>query len=225
LRLATSSGSIDVLAEERADILVEASEPQIGKAEADDEGVIEVEIVGGWAKVSLRVPLGSDLMLGTLSGTVRLAGELGRVTATTHSGDIKVRNCAKGDLRTGSGKVFVAACTGKLRAMTRSGSIHIGETGSAELSTMSSGIEVAAAAGPIHAKTASGTVFVTTRTADADVMVKSISGSVEIHLPNGTRPLAAIRSLSGSKRLECEPGHDCKVAVQTVSGSIRVSAA
>jgi len=71
IRITATSGRIDVTAEARGDVLVERGQ------EHPMGGVLEVK--GAHAGVSMRVPTGTDVIIGSHSGAVRLHGTLGSV--------------------------------------------------------------------------------------------------------------------------------------------------
>jgi DUF4097 and DUF4098 domain-containing protein YvlB len=220
LRLSLASGNIRATAEDRDNFLIDGKGAHIVGAEIDDEGVVNVAVAGGSGSVDLTVPTGADLVLGTQSGRITLKGEFGAVQITTESGSISVDRCDRADLRTGTGTISVAECDGEVRALSRSGKVSLGRTQSAEVATMSSSIDVDSN-GPVRAKTTSGHISVRAHEA-CNVSAKSISGSIEVHLPPGVRPETLIRTASGRQHVSCEPGDDCRVALSTVSGSMRV---
>src|SRR6059058_4689625 len=79
---AMTSGRIEVIAEARGDVVVDhCQEHPMG-------GVLEVQ--GAHSGVVMRVPVGTDLIIGSHSGSVKLHGQLGNVRITTRSGSLAI---------------------------------------------------------------------------------------------------------------------------------------
>jgi len=219
LRLNSRSARVTVVAEDRADLLIESG---IGSpSDVEDDGNGHFIIQGGSKSLELRCPAGTDLVIGTLSGNVEVTGRAGAVLVGSASGSISVERALTADLRSLSGNVTVGACDGRCRVSTKSGRASVGRTGQTEVSTMSGSVSVASATGDVRVKSASGRVEVGSDGRN-DVAVSTMSGSVTVRLPDGVRPAARLRSLSGRPRCDCPAGDDCQVAVSTMSGKIEV---
>src|SRR5262245_36663274 len=200
LRVSTASGTVTVVADERADVVVEeggAVGPSVG-------GVVEVRPMRPSSSITVHCPIGSDLVAGTVSGGVKLKGRLGSVSVTSASGSIRVGAVADADLRTGSGSVRVAECGDECRVSTTSGTVTVGETRRAEISTVSGAIVLERVSEDVSARTVSGDVSVTTE-ARGPVRARSVSGGIAVRVPRGVRPAVKV---SGRGRLgsECEAG-------------------
>jgi DUF4097 and DUF4098 domain-containing protein YvlB len=214
IRITASSGRIEVTAETRDGVeVVRGQEHPMG-------GVLEVK--GESAGVTLRVPTGTDLIVGSHSGSVSLRGDLGHLRLTTRSGALEIESCASLDARTVSGRVDVGRVTGDAHIKAANGRITIGQVGGTLTVTSVSGrVEVDKAAGAVHATTVSGKVAVAMENA-ADVRAESVSGRVEVALPRGVRPSVSMKSVSGRCDNECDDGEDCRVTCRSISGRIRV---
>lgn len=214
IRITASSGRIRVVAESRADVqVVRGQEHPMG-------GVLEVK--GESSGVELRVPTGTDLIVGSHSGSISLEGELGNLRLTTRSGALEIEACASLDARTVSGRVDVGRVAGDAHIKAANGRVSIGEVGGRLTVTSVSGrVEVGQAGGAVHATTVSGKVDVAMGSA-ADVRAESVSGRVEVALPPGTRPSVSMKSVSGRCENELGDGHDCRVTCRSISGRIRV---
>ena len=76
--------------------------------------------------------------------------------------------------------------------------------------------------GGAEVKTVSGKVLLGT-TGAGRVTVRTVSGKVEIRVPQDVHPETRLKSISGRISNECPRGSDGEIAVASVSGAIRVS--
>lgn len=217
VRVTASSGRIRVQAEARDDVEVERGQHHpMG-------GVLEVQ--GESSGVVMRVPVGTDLVVGSHSGSVELLGELGDVRITTRSGAVTVEACHALDARTVSGRIEVGRVTGDARIKAASGRVvvdHVG--GELTVTAVSGRIDVTDAAGAVHATTVNGRVEIGAR-GTAEVRCESVSGAVVVRVPRDVKPHTRLRSVSGRCACKVTEGDDCTVTGRTVSGSITVRAA
>lgn len=221
LRVATRSGSVRLVAEERADFLFETRKPWIVDVRVDGDGVVWPELDRDSRSLEVRCPRGTGVVVGTASGSVALEGEFGHVSVSTESGTIRLDRAESADLRSSSGSIEVEGCGERCRVSTQSGKAVIGAAGATEVDTVSGSIVLEGAAGGVRARSASGSVEVRT-TGKHDVAVETLSGKVRVRVPTEVKPAAALKSLSGRRVFDCEAGSDCCVAVRTMSGSIEV---
>jgi DUF4097 and DUF4098 domain-containing protein YvlB len=222
LHLRTSSGDVRVSAEERPDVLIEEGAPREERIERDATGRISLPSANvGSSKLEVRVPLGTDLVVGTMSGKVELEGALGQVRVTTVSGHVTVERAETLDVRSVSGHIEIERCDGACLMHTKSGHAVCKSSGDARVSTISGEIRVDEASGKVRAQTVSGKVGVGLVSAH-DVAVQTMSGSVRVEVPKGVRPHARLKSLSGHPRIDCEQGSDCEIAVRSLSGKIEI---
>jgi DUF4097 and DUF4098 domain-containing protein YvlB len=205
LRISAVSGRVTVIAEPRADVVVDRG----GTAHAGPDQVVEIRARKPSENVEVRCPPDSDVIVGTRSGNVELQGRLGAVGVTSQSGSIRAAVVADADLRTVSGTVDVAACDGRCRVATTSGRITIGAAGDVEISTVSAQV-----------RSVSGKVGIGSSGQDA-VRVRTVSGRITIRLPIGVRPDVRYAG-RGKVRSELEPGGDLLVDVANVSGTVRL---
>jgi DUF4097 and DUF4098 domain-containing protein YvlB len=215
LRITTGSGTVKVTAEPRADIVVERA-----AVTASDDGVIDIHGDRRSSSVHVRCPEGAALMVGTTSGGVRLDGTFGSVNITTSSGSIRASEVALADVRTRSGAVELDHCSGRCRVSTTSGKVVVGHAGEADISTVAGKVEVGVE-GTVNVKTVSGQVKVAAG-ATGPVAAHTVSGSVDIRLPEGVRPAVTVVGL-GHVRCDCEVGHDVAVDVATVGGRVEIA--
>jgi DUF4097 and DUF4098 domain-containing protein YvlB len=215
VRVTTRSGQVVVIGEHRQDVLVEGTE----RADVTTDGTLEVS--GGSSSVEVRCPGGTDVIVGTGSGSVDLRGRLGDARVTVGSGSISVDEVERLDARTGSGSFEVESCGGDCRLKTGSGSIRVGRAGNADLATGSGSVEAELVDAAVI-RSGSGNVDVGLA-GPGRVDVKAHSGSVTVSVPSGVRPAATLRSNSGKVQCDCQTGHDGEVRVRTLSGSILVA--
>jgi hypothetical protein len=214
IRVTASSGRISITAEARDDVVIDQGQDHpMG-------GVLEVK--GRSDGVVMRVPLGSDLVVGSHSGAVQLKGALGELRVTSRSGRVEIDECASLDVRTVSGRVVIGSVTGECRIKTGSGRISITRAdGELHVATVSGRIDIVDAAGPVRVNTVNGRVDLgMTRAADA--RADSVSGRVTIELPHGVHPKTSLVSVSGRCECELDEGDDCRVTGRTVSGRIAI---
>ncbi len=217
VRLHAVSGKVVVEAEDRADIDIGSDATQ----EVVDDGTVEVKPRKASSSVRVVVPLGTDVMVGTVSGNVELVGALGAVRVTSSSGSIEVERVDSADLRTVSGGVEVGKCAGMCRVSNKSGKVVVGEAGDVEISSVSGSVRIEARS-VVDVRTVSGKVDVQSG-AGGPVRVRTVSGSIEVGLPSGVRPNVRLGGL-GKVRRHYEEGDDVDVDVRTVSGKIEIAA-
>jgi len=216
VHISTRSGKVHVFAADGVDLTVDG-----GTMEARADGSIEVRRAHDARMIELRCPTGTDVTVGTMSGSVETAGALGGVHVVTMSGKIHIERATSVDVRTRSGLVEVGACSGECRVVATSAKVRVGSAARASVAAVS-GLVALEAVGNAEVKTVSGKVLLGT-TGSGRVSVKSISGTVEIVVPREIHPATRLRSISGRVECECPVGVDGEIAVKTVSGAIRVS--
>ena len=212
VRVTTTSAAVHVTADAELDSIVAGRVPI-----AVDQSVATIDSVS--TRVDLRVPEGMDLVIGTSSGRVRVAGTVGSVAVVTRSGSVQIDDAASIDVRTKSGRVVVANSRGEARVISASGKVEIDHCGASDVTTTSGRVVLRNVAGTARAHCASGRVDITM--ADAhDVDAETVSGRISISLPEGTRaridtPSAGSAAVSGE--------HDCVVTARSGSGKVDVS--
>lgn len=221
LRIDSRSGRVNIFAEARPDILL-ASESTTYEATLD--GALAVSSIRGSSTITVRCPMGTNLVVGTTSGTITVTGRAGDLRATSASGSVVVDSARSADLRSESGKVSISRCEAGCRVLTASGSVAVGSAGSVEVATGSGKVDIADAAGKARVRTASGRVDLSA-TGEGDIAVETMSGGVTVRLPAGLRPTANLYGASGRTSCELGEGSDCKVAVRSMNGKIEVVSA
>ena len=181
VRIGAFSGDVRVAAESRSDVVVDRG---VVAATAED-GSVEIGPRRASDAVTVRCPVGADVMIGTQSGSVELSGRFGAVAVTSESGSIRVVRASDADLRTVSGAVELDECDGRCRISTTSGRIVVGATGDVEVSTTSGSISVNGSAGTVEVHSVSGSVSLAS-SGRAAVKATTVSGSITIRLPRAT---------------------------------------
>jgi hypothetical protein len=174
----------------------------------------------GTAEVSIAVPRGVTVHLGTVSAE-------GLVSGTT----------AAAEVRTVSGTVVVDHVRGHVDARTVSGSIEVRhQDGPLSGNTVSGSLTVhAVAMQHLRAKTVSGALTVDLETAPSTLLTKTVSGDVVVRIPAHAGYEVTAKSVSGrvtagDRQVSRRPGKvegvlrdgepDVKVVAQTVSGDV-----
>jgi hypothetical protein len=222
LRLQSRSGRVEVIAEPRDDVLAEGDAIE---SQVDDSGAtLRIRNGQGRKSYTVRCPVGTDVMVGTQSGAVKMTGDFGSVSVTTASGSIELESADEADLRTMSSSITVGSCRGKCRMNSASGRIQAGRVGAASVGSMSGAIQIEHVEGPLKARSVSGSI---TAACDGDgaIAVKTVSGKVQLSLPRGTAPRTHFKSLSGRVCCDYPEGSDVLVEALSVSGSIDVAPA
>jgi len=215
VRVTTTSGSVRIVGEPR-----EGVEADGGIVKVDGPTVTVVSKKGSGSLV-IRCPEGTDLVVGTRSGSLELKGRIGAVRYTAMSGSVRAEHVASADIRTMSGSIEVESCDGLCRVKTKSGSTRVGSAGAVEVTIGSGTIDITHVTGAVRAKSISGSVGIG---ADGQgrIEAETMSGSITITLPEGVRPHVRAKSLSRSTDIGVPSGDDCEIYCKTLSGGIKV---
>lgn len=218
ISITTRSGKVHVTGAPTDEITITG-----GNGSPNEEGVLEIRRESDSDRIEVTCPSGTDVTIGTTSGNVETHGFLGSVRILTGSGKVHVAGAERIEIRTKSGKVDVRACEGECKVVTTSSKVHIGTAGQCRVAAVSGVVLLEHVAGA-DVQTVSGKVLLGTSGA-GDVMVKTVSGKVEIRVPPEVKPATHLKSVSGKVQCDCEPGDDGTIAVKSLSGAIRLSCA
>ncbi len=210
VRVSTKSGAIHVYGE--------AGRTECWSSVTPNEGS-PTTICGGSSKVEVRVPEGTDLVIGSTSGKVTVEGRVGTVSVLTNSGRISVADAVSVDARSTSGRVEVGRADGVCRVVSTSGKVEVGRCGAADAASGSGRIALDEAHGPVRASCTSGKITVTVAGAH-DVDAETVSGRIEVSYPADVQPLVAS---SAAEVAAATPGHDCTVVARSGSGRVVVT--
>ncbi len=216
LNVSTRSGKVRVEAEPGIELRVEG-----GAVVSEHDGALEIRRSDGASTIVVHCPTGSDVTIGTVSGSIDTEGLLGGVRIATVSGKVHVAEAARVDVRAKSGSVDIGTCAGECRVVVTSSKVRIGKAQRAAIAGVS-GVVLAEGVEGAEIKTVSGKVLVGS-TGGGKISVHTVSGKVEILVPRDVQPATRLRSISGRVRCECQEGGDGEIAVKSVSGAIRVS--
>jgi DUF4097 and DUF4098 domain-containing protein YvlB len=206
VRITSQSGRVRVIGEVRADMAAE------GASIVGHDGQREVRWCGS-KKIEVRVPVGTDLVVGTSSGDVELRGDLGHVGVTTVSGGITAEQVSSIDARTKSGRMQVQTSSGAVRL----------KTGWVRVASISGKVRIKEAHGLASVRTVSGNVELGLSGA-GQALVETVSGTMRITVPAGVHPATRLKTVSGKRRVDCDPGDDVAITARSVSGDLVVTA-
>lgn len=212
VRIATTKHRVEVVAEHRDDVTV--------------DGPAAVKTVGGTTtvddikdRITVRVPGHTNVVVGTTSGRVLIAGPVGDVAITTTSGRVEINDAASVDVRAESSRVEVNGVDNHCRIRTGNGKVLVDDCGGhADLATDKGRIELTAANGTVEAHCVSGRIVVTMDSAN-DVQAETVTGRIDVSLPPGIRPYDPISQ--GLQDITPD-GYDCTIVARSVSGRVSV---
>ena len=225
IEITTRSGQLVVIAEPgRANVEIEGLSEQSRRRQVWRDGTcLHVRPGQGASSLTVRCPAGTDLMAASNSGRVQLQGDLGDVRLHSHSGQISVERARSVEARTKNGRIRIETVHGRVSAATASGKVDITQAHSARAASVSGSIELKDVRTTVDAMSVSGAVRINAHGA-GDIRVGTVSGSVDIHLPEDRQPNIVTRQKSGSRSINCAEGNDLTITVATVSGSVRIGA-
>jgi DUF4097 and DUF4098 domain-containing protein YvlB len=245
------AGSIRVIGWDRAEVAVSATLGH-GAYGLDVSGdkrrtVVEVESEGNplgvHSDLEVRVPAGSDVVIESYAASINVSEVRGTVAAETVNGDIRVGEAPR-EVRAESvnGGVSVTSRAGRVQAESVNGPVSVrGAGGEVEASTVNGPLTVSGGAfARGRLETVNGRIlFEGGLAAGATLAVESVSGAVELGLPEGTAADFTVTTFSGDIRNELGPsphrtsrhtpekeltfstgGGGANVTVETLSGAI-----
>lgn len=212
VRIATTKHRVEVVAEDQADVTVD------GPARVDTVGdMTTVDDITD--RITVRVPGHTNVVVGTTSGRVLVAGPVGDVAITTSSGRVEVNDAESVDVRAESSRVEVNRVDRHCRIRTSDGKVLVDDCGGhADLATDKGRIELTAANGTVQAHCVSGRIVVTMDSAN-DVQAETVTGRIDVSLPPGIRPYDP--ATQGLQDITPE-GYDCTIVARSVSGRVSV---
>jgi DUF4097 and DUF4098 domain-containing protein YvlB len=212
LRVSSTSHKVTIQAEDRDDVGFE------GKAVlTDGDGYTTID--SAQSALTIRVPEGMSIVVGSDSGRVKILGDVGDVAVLTESGRISIDQAASVDARTTSARVNVKNAAGTCRVRTKSGRVEIGACTGADVSTNSGRITLRHVDGPVLAHCVSGRIEVEMDAAH-DVEAETVSGRVNVTFPHDVQAWQPTEGHAGSEApVDC----DCAVNARSASGRVNVS--
>ena len=211
LRVSASSKPVHVVAEGRPGVQVD------GRAAVDQSGnrttVAEVD-----GRLMIRVPFGTDVIVGTTSGRVDIDGAVGSVAVVTESGRVSIEHATSVDVRANSSRVEVGLCSGECRVRTVSGRVEVDSCGPADVATETGRITLSGVSGQAHAHCVRSRIEIRMEEGN-EVVAETVSGRIDVSLPPGTHVL---RSDSGNIEDSEVLADCCRVHARSVSGRVNI---
>jgi DUF4097 and DUF4098 domain-containing protein YvlB len=245
------SGSIKVVGWDQAEVRVTGTLAPNAELEIDgaEQHIgIEVEVEGhtdATSDLEVHVPTGSQVEIDGVNVEIDVSGVSGSVEAEAVNGGISLRGAARDvSLQSVNGAVDVNGVRGRVEVEVVNGSVTIQDaSGEVEASTVNG--EVIVGGGPFERaalESVAGAVsFKADLAAKGRLDVETVSGSVEIYVPENTPADFTITSFSGeidnelgigtveqqeyvpAKELSFSTGSGgARIAVDTLSGSVHI---
>ena len=201
-----------IVAEDRADTAVDGD-----ATVSNDRGPTTIDSIRG--PIVVRVPEGTDLVIGTTAARVDVEGRVGNVAVVTESGRVVVEHAESLDARTNSGRVLVDRVVNDCCVRTTSARVEVGGCGDADVATDSGRVVLKGVNGSVRAHCVSGRIDVEMDSAH-DIDAETVSGRVNVSLPRGAR---AHQPTDPTDTAPVPDGCDCTVNARSVSGRVDVS--
>jgi putative adhesin len=211
VRISAVAQRVQIVAEPRDDVAVEG----IARIRTDGDRTTIDEVR---SRVTVRVPVASDIVIGTTTGRVEVTGPVGDVSVVAESGRITIEEAYVVDARTTSGRVTIVRAHGECRVRSTNGRIEIGACGGADVATGSGRIDLEHVSGPVRAHCVSGRVVVALDAA-GDVDAETVSGRIDVVFPPGVRA----HRVDGPGLSPAPAGYDCVVRARSATGRVSVS--
>ena len=212
LRVSSTNHKVTIQAEDRDGVGFD------GEAVlTDGDGYTTID--AAQSALTIRVPEGMSIVVGSDSGRVEISGSVGDVAVVTESGRISIDQALSVDARTTSARVNVKNTVGTCRVRTKSGRVEVDACMGADVSTNSGRITLRHVDGPVQAHCVSGRIEVEMDAA-YDVEAETVSGRVNVTFPHGVNAWQPTQDPAGTETpVDC----DCAVNARSVSGRVNVS--
>ena len=206
---------------------VDTTDPTFEIRQAAD-AIVATGDRGGRVFVTVSVPPGTDMEIGTASGDVDVDPRLSRLDVTTISGEVEFETVERLQARTTSGGIRGKRVNGEATCVTTSGDIKVSEVvDGGDFSTRSGSIVIVNCAGTVSCATLSGNIRIE-ELSGPTAKIKSMSGGVRLGLPPRTRLELDANTLSGRVTLPTAnpspepPEREVNVKVRLVSGNLKI---
>jgi DUF4097 and DUF4098 domain-containing protein YvlB len=155
----------------------------------------------GSAFVTIRMPPDGEARVSTASARFDCEPHMSRIDVKTASGDVEVESAEIATVKTASGDVGLESVTKSLRVATASGDIFVrGECeGSVGINTASGDVQIERCDAAIDVNTVSGNTYIRRFTGN-QASFKSMSGSIDLGIQEGTKIELDVNILSGRLR-------------------------
>jgi DUF4097 and DUF4098 domain-containing protein YvlB len=246
------AGEVRIEAVETTEATVELDPLRSSSAEAVDEArvafrdrpekpelVVEVDQQPGFrlirrgasVRVSVRVPVGSDVEVVTASADISARGRVGRGEVKTASGDMSFGEIdGDAQLKSVSGDVEIDRVGGEASVQTVSGDVSVGcFEGPATVNSVSGDVEVREARASVRLQTVSGDGNVASAS-EGQMTMQSVSGDLKLGVRPGSKIYIDARSTSGETSSELAVGEEpskkegplVELRAKSVSGDIKI---
>jgi DUF4097 and DUF4098 domain-containing protein YvlB len=210
--IAATNERIRVVAEKRADVEVD------GDARFDqNRTALTIEATGD--RLTVRVPEGTEVVIGTTSARVEVEGEVGRVAITTESGRISVEVAESVDARTINGRVELGRISGDCRVRSKNGRVNIRSCAAPDVATVNGAINLDAVDGTARAHCVNGRINIKMMSAH-NVSAETVGGRIDISLPPGVRALQRGKATANPVARD---GFDCVIDARSSTGRVSIS--
>lgn len=205
-----STGRVDVAAEERDEVEVR------GDADVTLAGNTTT-ITAGSGRLSIKVPVGVDLVIGSTSGRVAVAGHVGELSVVTESGRVVIEQAQSADVRSKSGRVDIGQSDGDCRVRSQSGKVSVASCQRANVATESGSISLRDVSGEVRAHCTSGRIDIEMATAN-DIDAETVTGRITVSFPSEIR--AFHTEIAADQ--PAPSNADCTVFARSVTGRVDV---
>jgi DUF4097 and DUF4098 domain-containing protein YvlB len=245
----TSSGNVDVIAEERSSVTVDVTPATASETSRAAAAQTRVEMNGdllivetpqlrglvtrrsGSVNIRVHLPTNSRIQFSSSSADLRCAGRVGDLEISTSSGDARIDYVA-GDMRrnSASGDTQFNRIDGDLSVHSASGDVRGGTVGGGLTSRSASGdVRIDAVGGSVKAQSASGDIEIDSLWSGV-TRVNSASGDVQLGVAEGVSVWLDLTSISGDTRSELPVSESAPAGraatlnlhVRTVSGDVKI---
>lgn len=215
-----ASGRVEITHGEPGTISVEVDTPNPDFVVEQRGNLVFIasERDSGWLSrgsdfVRVTMPPGGEARVTTASARVDCEPHMSRMDVKTASGDVEVESVEVISVKTASGDVGLGDISTSLRVNTASGDVFVrGECeGSLSCNTASGDLHIERCSGTIDVNAVSGDTYVR-RFSGNQANFKSMSGSIELGIPEGTRVDLDVNTLSG--KLRTPPKKESSVPVE-----------
>jgi len=237
---AISSGSIDLLEGEAGIIDLQVESPRENELEISQTGdTVNVRhpVAGQrWGlrdsstRIRVGIPAGTTVRISCASAEIHAEVRLAEAFIDSASGDVSLSEVHDAKIKSASGDLAIVMAMGEVSLRTASGDVRIGDVAERlDVTTASGSVDVGLARGDVTSSAASGDLAID-RFEGSDLNLKSVSGSIRVGLPRGTKVALDARSLSGHIALpERVPSggtrddrRQVRAKLRTISGDIEI---
>ena len=170
-------------------------------------------------RLTVLVPSGTDVVVGTTSGRVDLRGRFGQVAVVSESGRVEVERAVSVDVRTETSAIEIGEVSGACRVRSKSGRVEVARCGAADVASTTGRVEMRHVDGVVDAHSVSGRIELSLERPH-DVRAETVTGRIEVSLPPGT---VAFQPDSPADRRLRPPDASCTVSTRSQTGRVVVA--